>query len=362
MSTKKVSGPAKQLFQLIKHANSSEFQWIISDTDEKCNSWEFKDEAIKRGISFITLRESMRYDPSPIWQTYKIIKENNIHMIQSHGYKTNVIALILKMLTGLPWISFVHGWTAEDAKIKLYNKIDGYLLRFPDMVITVSDSYRNRLIEMGIQPEKVVTIHNAIDPEEHITLNEDIRGQLDLSKDKFVIGVIGRLSPEKGQRIFLDAFKEIKTSIPGVKALIIGDGPDIKSLKNYSQSLGFDGTVKFLGHCADILPFYRAIDLLVIPSFSEGLPNVLLEAMYCGKPVVATSVGGIPEVVVNNHSGVLVRQGDSKALASGVIATLSDKGKKAYLAKNGKEVIMKRFLPGSRVEKILSIYKTLLRQ
>ncbi len=360
MSTKIVSGPAKQLFQLIKYANGTDVRWLICDTDEKCNLWQFRDETKKRGISFITLKEYFRYDPSPVWQAYKIIKENNIHIIQSHGYKTNAIALVLKILTGLPWISVVHGWTAEDLKVKLYNKLDSYLLRYPDRIITVSDSYRDRLIAMGIPTSKVITIHNALDPEEHIASVQDVRKELGLSKDIFVIGVIGRLSTEKGQRVFLDAFREIKTSIPGVKTLIIGDGPDMTSLKKHSCSLGFNGSVKFLGHRDNILPFYKAIDLLVIPSFSEGLPNVLLEAMYFGKPVVATSVGGIPEVLTHNYSGILVNPGDSKAMAREVVRILSDKERTSSLVKKGKEVVLESFLPENRVRKILDIYKMLL--
>ncbi len=361
MSTNKVSGPAKQLFQLIKYANGSEFKWIVSDTDNGNDNWEYRDEAIKRGIQFIALKKTFRFDPSSVWQVYKIIKEQKIDIIQTHGYKPDTIAFILKMFTALPWLAFVHGWTAEDMKVRLYNKLDGYLLRFPDKIISVSDSYRNRLIAMGISSSKIVTIHNALDPKEHITPCQDVRRELGLSKDDFVIGVIGRLSREKGQRVFMDAFKEIKASASNVKALIIGDGPDMDSLKKLSFSSGFNGSVKFSGHQADILPFYKAIDLLVIPSFSEGLPNVLLEAMYFDIPVVATSVGGIPEVVVNNHSGKLVNPGDSKAMAREVISILQSKERIASLTKNGKSVILESFLPEGRVKKILSVYSTLLK-
>lgn len=360
MSTKNVSGPAKQLFQFIKYASGSGFKWILSDTDNGYDNWEYREEAIKRGIQFVTLKETFRFDPSSIWQVYKIIREQKIDMIQSHGYKPDTIAFILKMFTGLPWLAFVHGWTAEDTKVRLYNKLDGYLLRYPDKIVSVSDSYRNRLIAMGIPAAKIVTIHNALDPKEHITPYQDVRKKLGFSKDNFVIGVIGRLSSEKGQRVFLDAFKEIIVSVPDVKVLIIGDGPDMGSLKKHSCSSGFNGSVKFLGYQADILPFYKAIDLLVIPSFSEGLPNVMLEAMYYEKPVVATSVGGIPEVITHNKNGVLVNPGDSKSLAREIISLLLDKERMVSLAKNGKEIILKNYLSETRAKKIIDAYKMLL--
>jgi glycosyltransferase involved in cell wall biosynthesis len=353
-----MSGPGKQLFNLIHYANDSEFRWIICSPREK-EPWDFRAEAEKIGIPFEPLKETIKYDPYLIWQACQLVKKNNIQVVESHGYKASTIAFFLKRLTGIPWVSMVHGWTSEDVKIKIYNKLDQWLLRFPDKIITVSDALRKKVISMGIAEDKAQTIHNVFDPDLYNISDLDVRQAYGIQENVPVIGVIGRLSSEKGQEVFIKAFKDVLKGLPEARALIIGEGPDGARLKHYANMLGLNSQLIFTGHRVDVLSFYKAIDLLVIPSLSEGLPNVLLEALFFEVPVIATRVGGIPEIISHNVDGVLMPAGEPGIMAKEVIMLIKDKEKMKEISRRGKAVL-KKFSPQNRAEKFVNMYRALL--
>jgi glycosyltransferase involved in cell wall biosynthesis len=220
---------------------------------------------------------------------------------------------------------------------------------------------KDLLVRHGVAAQKIRVIHNAIAPNENVpsASREEIRLRHGIASNEKVVGVFGRLNPEKGQRVFLKALETTVRSVDGVKALILGDGQDRRVLEESCRTRGLSERVLFLGYRQDIADYYSAIDLLVQPSFSEGSPNTVLEAMSFGVAVLATAVGGVPEIIQGGN-GMLVPPSDPDALAEKMIELLSDPGLRTAIGARGRSSLYPRFSADTRAREITGLYDELL--
>lgn len=362
IASQDIGGPGKGIFQFIENAPREEFDYILCNFNFRNRTiGQFANEASKRKINLILLKQQFILDPLLLMQARDIILRNNINIIQTHGYKPGVIGFFMSKLYRIPWIGFAHGYIDVGKKLKLYNRLDKMVLKYADRVVTVSDSMKRLLADAGVSENKIRVIYNAIaqadaTPSASAEAVKDCYGIKNIHK---VIGVVGRLSPEKGQVIFLKAFKKVVKMHPEAKALIVGDGPDKGMLEEYCRKNGIEDKVIFTGYQEEIANFYQVFDMLALPSFSEGLPNAVLEAMLFGVPVIATSVGGVPEVI-NNSNGILVPPDNYELLADKMIKLLQDDGLRKSLGLKGRESLYPRFSPSHRASQILDLYKELL--
>ena len=362
IATEPIGGPGKGVFQFLEHAPADAFEYVLCNFDLKNRPvGQFVAEARRKKVNLTLLKQRMTIDPHLIIQARRVIREHDINLIQTHGYKASAIGFFLKLLCRLPWIGCAHGFIEESRKLRLYNRIDRLVLRRADRIVAVSNSMKALLTQHGIAAQKIRVIHNAIDPNETVpsTSGKEIRQRYGLTSDQKVIGVIGRLNPEKGQMIFLRAMEKTARSFPGVKALIIGDGQDRAMLEGFCREKGLSDHVVFLGYQEEIADYYQALDLLVLPSLSEGLPNTVLEAMSFGVPVLATAVGGVPEIIQNGN-GMMVPPNDPGTLAERMIELLGDGALRQAIGLKGKNSLYPRFAPDSRVRQIVSLYEELL--
>jgi len=358
-------GPGRGLLQLIKHAPSFSFDYTLCNFNAVYvdgGNNRFYEAAKASGIHVNLVDQYFPIDPTLLLRVLKThhLYQNNI--VQTHGYKPNIIGLFLKTFRKIPWIGFAHGYTDDNRRIKLYNRIDAFVLRFADAVITVSSSMKVLLIQKGICPDKIHVIRNAMDRAELRPMQsvETIKSELGITTGQDIIGVIGRLGPEKGQIVFLESFSQILKHHANVIALIVGDGQDKDRLVEYCREKHMAENVRFVGHVDNISDYYQIMDMLVIPSYSEGLPNVLLEAMAFEIPVVATAVGGIPEVI-NSNNGILVPPGDATRMAREVLRLLKDKQLSKQIQRNICEFLDSSFYqPELRAQKIAEIYRQVL--
>jgi len=224
----------------------------------------------------------------------------------------------------VPWLAVSHGWTNENARIRLWNRLDKALLRLPDTVVTVSAALRGT-IERLRPDARTVTILNAVDPKrtldaeaDHAQIRARIRGELGVGPSDFLLGVIGRLSPEKGQDLLLGALAKLRANSGTPRVVFIGEGPEEERLKSLARSLNVIDHVIFAGYRPAVHEYLRAMDLVVLPSRSEGLPNVVLEAHALEKPVVAYRVGGVAETIDHGETGWLVTPEDTEALSRAI--------------------------------------------
>jgi glycosyltransferase involved in cell wall biosynthesis len=221
----------------------------------------------------------------------------------------------------------------------------------------VAEFLRN---EVGIPASKLTTIPNGVDIGRFQSACRIDRSVLGWRDEDVVIGCVARLEPEKGHAVLLDAFHSVHAQYPRARLLLVGDGSEGDQLMAKAKGLGLNGAVQFLGIRRDIPEVLATCDVLTLPSSREGLPMVLLEAMAAGKPVVATRVGSVPDVVTDGESGLLLAIGDAHALAGALCTLVKDSKRRKVLADEGCKVVERRFDFARTLQMYQEVYERVL--
>lgn len=272
-------------------------------------------------------------------------------LLQTHSYKATFAAWSVRRAgNARPWVGFYHGHTTESLRARLYHKLDRYMLRRADRVVVMSDAQRAMFRGMGA---RVNILYNAIVP-----LPDGSPPLFATSGGEPRIGVIGRLSPEKGVDVLLAACAVLaRDSIP-FHLVVIGDGPEQERLQAIVERDNLRECVTFAGRLDISRAIYAALDVVVIPSHTEGLPNVLLEAIGCGIPVVSTKVGAVPEVIGSSRAGIIVPTGDPDALAKAIRTMLDRRGDDGM--REDQNLLRSRFSLAARADAHVAMYRSLL--
>lgn len=360
LATSNLGGPGKGLLQFLRSGGFELCEPVIADfVTESGSESEFARVMRLSGANVAELRQRKKFDMDLVDQAQSIIKSEGCQILQSHGYKSHVLCALLGRRMRLPWVAFVHGWTSENMKMHCYRIVEMGLVTLATRVVAVSEALGKRL--PGIAQRKMTIIPNAVDPAElNDSSGRDVRQELGIPGEALVVGVVGRLSPEKGQIFFLRALAQTRRSVPNAVGVFLGDGQDRAMLEAEAAKLGLAGTVYFTGHVSGLGDYYRAMDLVAMPSLSEGMPNVALEAMMFAKPVVASRVGGVPEVVIEGETGSMVKAGDAEALALALIHMLTSSSRMQAMGEAGRRRVLENFSPTVRVDRLLALYKQIL--
>ena len=260
------------------------------------------------------------------------LRNDGVGIVHTHGYKQHALGSLAAKLAGVgSVVTTVHGLTElysgiKRHKMSLYRTLDGVCTRnFTDWVVAVSDNIKRQL-EKQAKIKRVVTIHNGIEIERvrPRTSPELVRRDLGISPDDAVVGTVGRLVPVKGLEYLLLAALGLRHQLRNAKYLIVGDGVSRSQLQEVVEQTGLKDKVIFSGYREDVYDLINAMDVFVLPSIDEGIPTVLLEAMALQKPIVATSVGGIPELICDGHTGFLVQPKNALALGTCIKRLISN--------------------------------------
>ena len=361
IDTRILGGPGRGLFQILKRSQALAFDYILVNFEYAGPPSEFNQTAQREGLNLRTIASQGPLDPLPIKRLLQLYREEGCTILQTHGYKTHVIGALARVWLGIPWIAFAHGWTTENLKVRLYHLLDKITLRFADIAVAVSTPLFKTLMSIRRKERTTVYIPNAVDPGAIAGsgIPGRIRKELGIGPDELVIGCFGRLSSEKGQAILLQALSLWdSTVVPLPHLLLVGDGPDRAGLEEICSRAKLTPKVHFLGYQSLLRDYYEALDAYVLPSLSEGLPNVVLEAMAFSRPVIATSVGSTPEVVTS-ETGWLVSPGQAKELCDALIKALKDRPKLVAIGIEGKKLVAHQFDPDERAKKIRALYERL---
>ncbi|MFQ3592591.1 MAG: glycosyltransferase [Gemmataceae bacterium] len=335
-------GPERQMLGLAEAmADRARFSVMSFREGGKCRP--FLNEASKRGLEAIELAND-----SP--RLLSATREIATHLVRlkadallCHGYKANFIGRMAARWVRIPAIGVSRGWTGENWKVRLYETLDRLHLRFMDHVVGVSQAQANKISGCG---QRLSVIYNAIDPERFADPDPRYRTRLERYFTNGVcllIGAAGRLSPEKGFDVLIDAAAEICEQCPEVGFVLFGDGPCKEALQTQIAYRGLTGCFVLAGHRTDLDKYLPVLDLFVQSSYTEGLPNVLLEACAAGVPVVATSAGGTPEIIQDEVSGWLVPPGNPNLLAERILEAIESPQRLAEVAFNGRQTVLERF-------------------
>jgi len=321
-------------------------------------------EARRQGVEAEQLDGGPRFPLRGMLYVANKLRKEGFSVLHTHDYKTDLLGLVAARLARVPCVATVHGYVFVSHRVRIYRMLDLLALRFFSRVITVSEELRRQLLAAGLRGERVVTVHNAIDPVAFVSQGTQsilwLRQQLGISRDQPLIATVGRLIPGKGHRYFLEAAKQVLRARPEARFVVVGEGPLRGRLEALSVALGIQHAVFFLGFRQDVATLMGASDFIVLPSLEEGLPVVVLEALALARPVVATAVGGVPEVVKHKETGLLVPSGDADELARAVLYLLDHPDEGARLGKRGQEVVAQNFTVEALAGKIAAIYRQIL--
>jgi glycosyltransferase involved in cell wall biosynthesis len=320
------------------------------------------------GVKTKVISESEYNSFSVVKQLVDYFGQQRFDILHTHKYKDNILGAVSSACRGIRRrVRTVHGSSEpfvgfEAVKISAYELVDSWVNRYLiDQILVVSLDLRNHLINK-FRSEKVTCIRNAIDIEQiRVTRSAtELRKELKLGEKEFLIGTMGRLMPVKGLGSFLKAADIIRRQKPNVKFIIAGDGPLKPALRAQVREYDLDKEVLFLGHRDDGYDILKLIDLFVLPSLNEGIPMVLLEALALARPVIASRVGGIPEVIEDGVSGLLVTPGREDELAQSCVALMDNYNFAQQLGIAGRKRVEERFSARVMAEKVAEVYRTLV--
>lgn len=305
------------------------------------------------------------FNPFVITKLSGILRQKNIDIIHCQKHKPTIYGSLAALVAGnISVIAHVHGLARTRSwKRKLTNWI---LLRGVKKIVAVSESVRKDVISnnWGLDPHKVITVKNCIDLStiDRIRISKgESRAQLGLAEDEIVFGTVGRLAATKGQSYLIEAFALVKERIPNARLVITGNGPLFSELEKKAANLGVASSVLFTGYRNNVFEMLRAFDIFVLPSLAEGLSIALLEAMASGLPIIASDVGGIPEVFGNCKCGKLVKPKEVRSLAAAMIEiSYLDNDSKKDLGAHGRTRIEEEFTADVMIKKLTELYESVL--
>jgi len=306
--------------------------------------------------------------PAALGALVRVLRARAPAIVQSHGARSNVYTRLAARLARVPVVlSTVHNslfdYEVSPLRRRLYVAAERWTSGLADRVVAVSDAVARDLVQRyGLPPARVVTVKNGIDADAFAAARPPaaVRAELGLGPGARPIGVAARMTAQKGHAHLLDALPAVLARVPAVVCVLIGDGPLRARLEARARALGVAARCRFTGARADVADLVAALEVVVLPSRSEGLPFALLEAMALGKPVVATTVGGCPEVVEDGRTGWLVPPGDAPALAGAVLRLLEDAPAARAMGARGAARVRAEFSLARMVDALQTLYAALL--
>lgn len=325
----------------------------------------FNDKISKTNIDYTQISCHSGIDFKAISALRDIIQQHSNVLVHSHGYKADIHALFAAKLCKVPIVTTVHGWTTENFKVKMYEMFQRISWRFFDRIFCVSKSYYMVALDHSIPSAKLFLLYNGIKITPSIkdvseVDDNPLREQLDIPDDILLVGIIGRLSIEKGHDLFIDIANGVSKEFNKVKFVIVGDGPERTSLEACVAQKGLEDVVIFAGHQNNMPMIYKSLDIVLMCSHREGLPNVLLESMFNEVPVVTVTVGGIPEVLDNNQGGVLIEGRNAADFSKEVLNLLRNEDERIAMGKLGKKRVCDAFSFEKRMNEVKAHYTELV--
>ncbi|MDX6435416.1 MAG: hypothetical protein QOK34_250 [Gaiellaceae bacterium] len=304
----------------------------------------------------------------------RLIRKERPQILHTHTAKAGTVGRVAAILAGSrrpPIIVHTfHGHVLRryfgPLRSRFFRQLERWLATKTTALIAVSPQVRDDLVALGVAPkERFVVIRLGIELDERVAAEStngraDNRRYLGIPGDRFAVGWIGRMTAVKRTDDILVAFKRLRDSGVDAVLCLVGDGPDRPELERRAHELGVIRDTVFLGYQEDVAPFYSAFDALILPSSNEGTPVSAIEALAAGRPVVATRVGGVPDVVRDGEDGFLVEAGDTDELADRLEQLARDPALRERMGKQGRERVLPRYAVDRLVEDVDELYRSLL--
>ncbi|HTG81067.1 MAG TPA: glycosyltransferase [Geobacteraceae bacterium] len=356
-----IGGPERQIIEHFRRVDRARFRPILCSFAENDGEDPYLEQVRRFDIEYRTISSRSGSDLRAIGELRQIIRRDNVRILCTHGYKPNVIGRLASWICGIPTVAISRGWTSESRKIRMYERLDKLFLHLADHVVAVSEGQKRKIAALGVAGHRVTVIHNAIDLAAVPTAAaESIHALWGIPDASLVVASAGRLSPEKNYAGLIDAARVVIAQRPATRFIVFGEGALRRVLESRIAACGLGGKFLLPGFRKDIHQLMTEVDIFVLPSFSEGLPNVILEAAAAKKPVVATAVGGTPEVVVDGETGFLVAPTDTERLASCILRLVDDPQLRESMGTAGYAYVNDNFTYEKQTKQYQELYETIL--
>ncbi len=356
-----VTGPAKNLLEFGQRTRSEVDLSIVAYLRGGQPETEFIRAARAAGLPLDIVHERGRFDTSVTEKLREAVERRQPDLIQTHNTKSHFFLRLSGIWRERTWIAFHHGYTNPDFKMRVYDLTDRWSLRAAGHLVTVCEAFADELARRGIPRARLSVQHNSVKapaPASESNIRR-VRSELGLVEGTPMLLSIGRLSHEKGHLDLLRALPELSAAGVRFHLAIVGEGPERANLEAEIRKRKIETQVTLTGLQHDVRPYYALADVVVLPSHSEGSPNVLLEGMIHGRPIVATRVGGVPEIAVHEETALLAPPRDPGALAAAIRRMLSDQGLRDRLAARARQVAASAYSPQAYCESMISLYERL---
>jgi glycosyltransferase involved in cell wall biosynthesis len=372
-----ITGPAKNLLNFIHLISQPNFQTggdprvefslatFHRSSSQRANldlpPNPFVGAARAQAVNVDVIDERFRFDARVIGQLRRIVQQRAPDILQTHSVKSHFILKLAGLAARCKWIAYHHGYTTTNKKMLAYNKLNRWSLPSAERVITVCEPFAAQLAQSGVDRSRIVVCHNSV--VRPIAVSEEqqemTRRSLGVNMDERVVICIGRFSKEKGHADLIAAVGLLVQMNPALKfkLLLAGTGPELEHIRRLATATRLDQLVIFAGHKDDVAPLYAIADALALPSHSEGSPNVLLEAMAAGVPAVATAVGGVPEIAVDNETALLVPPNNPQSFATALNRLLTDAMLAQSLGAAARKRVETEFSPQRYAQTLKRVYE-----
>ena len=358
-----VGGPEKQILHHAQDMQDTEYQLSIGSFHDLKDRPEVLVAAEQRNIPTLCLPGGVRLDL--VRRLAKMLSQRKGSLLCTHGFKANVVGYLAARRTGTSHVAFVRGFTAENRRVRFYEMLERQALKRADRVVCVSESQAKQIAPIRGNRRAPIVVKNAMLPPYSRLQNRPTMSRNDLSipTSAFVFGSVGRLSTEKGHRFMVSAFHKLCAEAPvgaQLYLIIVGDGKEEQPLKQQATRLGIREQIHFAGFQGSPTEWMQMMDCLVQPSLTEGTPNTVLEALCLKLPVIASAVGGVPDLIVDGKNGLLVSAADVDQLAAAMKKMWLSPDLRSQLAA-GAEDLLQEYSPAYQRQRLIEVYDEVFR-
>lgn len=363
--TDEIGGPGKTILETGRAIDRGRFRQHVAVFLRRGEAAEtpFIRAARDYELPVHVIRGYNQYDPRLVTRTAALVRDLHIDIVHAHEVKSDVIACLARHVHRVPIVTTLHGWIGNSPKQRAFIALDKQVARRFDLVIAVSRPIQQQALDAGVPPAQVKLLHNAIVLDRYRRSHRPggLEALVGAPVAGPVLASIGRLSAEKGHADLIEALGLLKARGLHVSAVLAGDGPMKDQLAARIRELGLSDRVHLPGYVARPQDVLNHTDLMVLPSHTEGLPNAALEALAMDVPVLATDVGGTPEVIIDGDTGRLVAARQPEALAAAVADFLAHRDAWREMAARGRAHVERHFDFQARTRALEQMYTELVR-
>lgn len=370
-----IGGPAIHVINLTADLDPARFESVLVTGTESRGEGSMLDLARARGVTPVIIPGMVgeatlnQRDLKALVALYRLFRRERPHIVHTHTAKAGVLGRVAARLAGVPVVVHTyHGHVLHG----YYTPLQNWFLRraerglglLSDRLVTVSEQVKRDLVWYHVaRAGKILVIPLGLDLEPFLASagqRGKLRRELRLSNGEPLVGIVGRIFPIKNHRLFLEAAARVAAELDSARFLVVGDGVLRSAMEDYARALGIAHRVVFTGWRRDLPLIYPDLDVLVVSSNNEGTPVSAIEAMAAGCPVVATRVGGLPDLIADGQTGCLVPPRDPAALAAGILRLLHDRETARSMGEAAQAMVAERFAVERLCRDVESLYIELL--